>query len=105
MIPYYKLEKTQECKKFFFCHSGYFNFWDELLIMRLKEYSSENHAGIVLVNRTGRHFHGEITNNAKVMYNLSFSRSIEKHKPEQMFIDFPELERCRYESKKYKSNI
>ena len=32
ILPYYKIDKTEEEKQFFFTHVGYFNFWDEYLI-------------------------------------------------------------------------
>ena len=32
MLPYYKIEKTDEGKNFFYSNLGYFNFWDEYLI-------------------------------------------------------------------------
>ena len=35
ILPYYKIEKTEEGKQFFFANVGYFNFWDEYLIMNV----------------------------------------------------------------------
>ena len=37
ILPYYKIEKTEEGKEFFYTHRGYFNFWDEYLIMNIDE--------------------------------------------------------------------
>lgn len=33
MYPYYKLRRTEEDKEFFFNNIGFFNFWDEYLIL------------------------------------------------------------------------
>lgn len=57
VLPYYKIEKTEEGKEFFYAHRGYFNFWDEYLIMNIDE--GNNKAFFVLVNRTSRKFSGK----------------------------------------------
>ena len=90
ILPYYYIEQTNEGKHFFFKNAGYFNFWNEYLIMHVPTY---NHIFTVLVNRTGRKFHGTIeTEDYKVSKNLFFNSSIRTKKPEDMFDDFPELD-------------
>lgn len=92
LLPYFRLKKTQEDKDFFFAHSGFFNFWDELLIVRNKSYSPFGFAGCVLVDRGDRKFTGvEMTVNEKIMYGTIIDNSIRTRKPEEMFVDFPEL--------------
>lgn len=95
ILPYYKIEKTEEGKKFFFAHRGYFNFWDEYLIMNIDE--GNNKTFFVLVNRTGRKFSKvESTKeyeNATISYIID---SVQERKPEEMFEDFPELQRYDY---------
>lgn len=46
-MNYYKLKKMQKDKQFFYDHSGYFNFWDEVLILRDKSYATKDSAGLV----------------------------------------------------------
>lgn len=66
-MKYYVLEKTQECRDFFFNNEGIFNFWDEYVIVHLNELGDRHP---VLVNRTGRKFHGGyITPEAKRILN------------------------------------
>ena len=91
-MNYYKLQKIQKDKQFFYDHSGYFNFWDEVLILRDKQYATKDSAGLVLVNRTNREFHGCMSEEEKIIYPLYLNKSIREHKPEEMFKDFPELE-------------
>ena len=90
ILPYYKIEKTEEGKQFFYAHRGYFNFWDEYLIMNIDE--GYNKIFFVLVNRTGRKFsyvkEPDDYKAAKVSY---ITESIQERKPEEMFDDFPEL--------------
>ena len=91
-MNYYKLQKTQKDKQFFYEHSGYFNFWDVILILRDKRYATKDCVGLVLVNRTNQEFHGCISEEEKIIYPLYLNKSIREHKPEEMFKDFPELE-------------
>lgn len=94
MLPYYRIEKTIADKMFFFNNNGYFNFWDEYLIMRIIESNEKDIAGIVLINRTGSKFSGSINDfseNNKEHYKNTFNKSKEILKPEEMFLDFPEL--------------
>ena len=89
ILPYYKIEKTDEGKQFFFNNVGYFNFWDEFLIMHV---GLEYHTHTVLVNRPNRKFSNpEQTEDYKIKRNLYFKKSICQRQPEEMFIDFPEL--------------
>lgn len=53
ILNYYVLEKTNECKDFYFENEGIFNFWNTYLIVHLKSFN------IVLINRTNKIFHGE----------------------------------------------
>ena len=87
ILPYYRIERTEEGKQFFFSHKGYFNFWDKYLIMHIKGYSIFS----VLVNRPGTEFHGEITEDYRVVRYLYLKQSVSQRKPEEMFEDFPEL--------------
>lgn len=92
ILPYYKIEKTEEGKQFFYSHRGYFNFWDEYLIMNIDE--GNNKTFLVLVNRTGRKFSKvELTNEHKSAAILHITDSVQLRKPEEMFVDFPELEK------------
>lgn len=91
-MNYYKLKKDTKDKEFFYDHSGYFNFWDEVLILRDKRYTTKDSVGLVLVNRTDREFHGCISEEERIIYPLYLNKSIREHKPEEMFKDFPELE-------------
>lgn len=90
-MNYYRLEKKEEDRKFFYANSGYFNFWDELLILRDKNCSSDNNVGCVLVNRTNKVFDGEYTSNSWNVYIDHITNSIIRHVPKEMFDDFPEL--------------
>lgn len=91
-MNYYKLKKMQKDKQFFYDHSGYFNFWDEVLILRDKSYATKDSAGLVLVNRTNHEFNGRISEEEKIIYSLYLNKAIRAHKPRKMFKDFPELE-------------
>lgn len=44
-MNYYKLKKDTKDKQFFYEHSGYFNFWNEVLILRDKRYVTKDGAG------------------------------------------------------------
>ncbi len=91
ILPYYKLKKTEEDKKFFFNHEGYFNFWDEYLIMNTKE--GHNKIFVVLVNRPNKKFSNikRITEDYKIVSYTHIINSVVSQKPKDMFIDFPEL--------------
>lgn len=91
-LPYYKIEQTEEGRQFFLGHEGYFNFWDDYLVMNIKEGLSK--VFFVLVNRTGRKFSNiEPTEDCRVVRDLHITRSVKWQKPKEMFIDFPELEK------------
>ena len=95
ILPYYRIEKTEEGKQFFFANRGYFNFWDEYLIMNIGEEYNKTYS--VLVNRTGRKFNkAKVTayHAANVMLNIK--NSVCARKPEEMFDDFPELKKFDY---------
>ena len=94
ILPYYKIEKTEEGKEFFYTHRGYFNFWDEYLIMNIDE--GNNKVFLVLVNRTGRKFSGKLTDEYKVAATSHIKESVQERKPEAMFADFPELQNYDY---------
>ena len=90
-LPYYLISKTEEDRQFFYSHEGYFNFWDEYLIMNIKE--GYNKVFTVLVNRPDRKF-GKleiITEDYKAIRDLHIVNSVCSRKPKDMFIDFPEL--------------
>ena len=94
ILPYYKIEKTEEGRQFFFTHIGYFNFWNEYLIMNVglkyKAYS-------VLVNRPKRKFnHIRVTQDYKNKKYSYLKESVYQRKPEEMFADFPELKKFNY---------
>lgn len=90
ILPYYKIEKTEEGRQFFYAHRGYFNFWDEALIMNIDE--GNNKVFFVLVNRAGRKFNGaKLTDDYKVAVMSHIKESVQERKPEEMFDDFPEL--------------
>lgn len=95
ILPYYRIEKTEDGKQFFFANRGYFNFWDEYLIMNIGEERNKTYP--VLVNRTDRKF-----NKAKVAaYHaanvmLNIKNSVCARRPEEMFDDFPELKKFDY---------
>lgn len=94
ILPYYKIEKTEEDKQFFFSNVGYFNFWDEYLIMNVGlEYKTHT----VLVNRTNNKFSNpQQTEDYKVKRNLYLKAYVRQRKPEEMFVDFPELKKFDY---------
>lgn len=94
ILPYYKIEKTEEGKEFFCAHKGYFNFWDEYLVMNIDE--GNNKVFLVLVNRTGRKFSGKLTDDYKVVAISHITDSIQERKPEEMFKDFPEFKNYEY---------
>lgn len=89
ILPYYKIERTKEGKEFFFSHIGYFNFWDEYLILHTTE---SNGIYVALANRPQRQFSGKITNDKqKSSFVNAIATSVYYKKPEEMFEDFPEL--------------
>ena len=91
LLPYYKLQKIEKDKNFFYDHSGYFNFWDEYLLLRDKNYSDDNNVAVVLVNRINKKFRViKKLKNKKVYFNYVMD-SYKYHKPKEMFEDFPEL--------------
>ena len=91
ILPYYKIERTQEGKQFFFTHVGYFNFWDKYLIMNIGLMDGTYD---VLVNRAESKFSNpEQTENHKILRDLYVKKSVYERKPEEMFIDFPELKK------------
>ena len=88
-LPYYVLEKTEECRLFFHETSeGYFNFWNETLIMKTK---SCNNTYLVLVNRKKYEFSGSMENVPIGEIMVEYNKSIICKEPKQMFNDFPEL--------------
>lgn len=90
ILSYYKIEKTEEGKQFFYNNIGYFNFWDEYLIMNI----GHKECFTVLVNRAGRKFNTvNPTEDYKVIRDLHFKASVRQGKPEEMFTDFPELKK------------
>lgn len=90
ILPYYKIEKTQEGKEFFYSHYGYFNFFDEYLILNIPE--GDNKVFWMLVNRTGYKLKGtNSTKEQKFAARKNLTASIKAKKPEEMFDDFPEL--------------
>lgn len=99
MLPYYKIEKTDEGKNFFYSNLGYFNFWDEYLIANTG--TSNGEIFWVIVNRTGRKFNGVTTNKEQELdIRNELANSVYLRKPEEMFKDFPELKNYDY-LKKY----
>lgn len=95
ILPYYKIERTEEGKKFFYAHRGYFNFWDEYLIMNIDE--GNNKTFFVLVNRTGRKFSKvDLTKEHKDAAISHITDSVQEIKPEEMFDNFPELKKFDY---------
>lgn len=94
ILPYYKIEQTEEGKQFFYTHIGYFNFWDEYLIMNV---GLEYNTYTLLVNRPKTKFSNpKQTISYKVKRNGYLKESVRKRKPEEMFEDFPELEKFDY---------
>lgn len=86
MLPYYVLKKTEEDRLFFHSHKGFYNFFDEYLILNL---GYNNH--LVLVNRLKRKFHGEYVKEEASGFREVINKHIESHSPEEMFRDFPEI--------------
>ena len=69
MLPYYKIQKTEEDKRFYFSHEGYFNFWDKFLICNL------NKVNWVMINRVGRKFGKAIvTEEQRLSFNAVFEQ-------------------------------
>lgn len=94
ILPYYRIEKTEEGKQFFFSNRGYFNFWDEYLIMNIDE--GHNKVFSVVINRTGKKFSGKVTKRYKKAAMKYIGASVQEKKPEEMFVDFPELKNYDY---------
>ena len=90
ILPYYKLQKTKEDKKIFNSHKGYFNLWDEYLILHLG-YDIVR----IVVNRPKTKFNGHATKEQDENFNSSIAEHFKEHKPEEMFEDFPELENIK----------
>ena len=91
VLPYYKIERTDEGRQFFYSHIGYFNFWNEYLIANTRE--SNREVFWVIVNRTGRTFSGgNSTDKQKLDIKTSLADSLCLRLPKEMFTDFPELE-------------
>ena len=93
VLPYYKIERTKEGKEFFYSHIGYFNFWDDLLILKTEE---SNGLYIVLVDRGNykeRYKFGKYKANDKQKSSFcnAIATSVYYKKPEEMFDDFPEM--------------
>ena len=92
ILPYYKIEPTEEGKQFFYTHRGYFNFWDEYLVMNIDE--GNNNVFFVLVNRPNAKFSKvETSNECRAAVTSYITESVQERKPEEMFEDFPELEK------------
>lgn len=88
-LPYYILKKTEECKLFFYKTSeGYFNFWNEILIMKTKRC---NDAYLVLIDREKRKFKVNMEDVPIGEMMVEYQKSIICKEPKQMFEDFPEL--------------
>lgn len=49
-LEYYRLEGNDKDREFYFANEGIFNFWDEYLIVHIRN------VHILVVNRTGREF-------------------------------------------------
>ena len=92
MLPYYVLEKTEECKLFFRSHKGFFNFWNQYLILN----AGYDDIFWALVNRPKTKFHGIMTKEQKERFKIIMIEHPEAHLPEEMFVDFPELEIMRF---------
>ena len=90
ILPYYKIEKTEEGKEFFYSHYGYFNFWDEYLIANIPE--GDGKVFYLLVNRTGfKNSCAETTKKFRSAMRNNIEDSICSLEPEEMFDDFPEM--------------
>ena len=95
ILPYYKIEKTKEGKQFFYANRGYFNFWDEYLIMNIDE--GCNKVFSCLVNRTGVKFGTvELADSYTAASVSHIKASVRERRPEEMFDDFPELKKFDY---------
>lgn len=93
MLPYYKIERTNEGKEFFFKNVGYFNFWDEYLVLNV----GYKNWYTVLISRTKTDFHiTQPTEDYNVVTNLYIEKSIRKKEPKEMFVDFPELNKITF---------
>ena len=93
MLAYYVLQKTEEDKKFFFSHKGYYNFWNEYLICNIYPMGK---LYWVIVNRTGRSFSKvKPKEDQRIAFSVMLEQSIRNKIPKEMFIDFPELENIR----------
>ena len=92
MLPYYVLEKTDECKLFFRSHKGFFNFWNQYLILN----AGYDDIFWVLVNRPKTKLHGITTKEQKERFKAITIEHLKAHLPEEMFVDFPELEIMRF---------
>lgn len=94
ILPYYKIDKTEEGKQFFFSNIGYFNFWDEYLIMNV---GLDYKIYTVLVNRPKRKFSNQkVTEDYSAKTMAYLKSSIRERRPEEMFVDFPELKKFDY---------
>lgn len=101
ILPYYKIEKTKDGKQFFYSHEGYFNFWDEYLIMNIMD--KKFYA--VLINRPCTKFPKyETSEEYNSNVNSQLADSVYLRKPEEMFEDFPELDKYEYLKKYSKYN-
>ena len=95
MLQYYKIEKTEKGRIFFYENIGYYNFWDEYLIAHTN--TSNKKIFWVLVNRTGREFGNAIaTEEQKSDIRNEFADSVYSKEPKEMFNDFQELEEYSY---------
>lgn len=100
ILPYYRIEKSEEGRDFFYANLGYFNFWDEYLIANTEE--SNGKIFHVLVNRTGRKFSNPKVSKKQIeCIRKHVADSICLMKPEEMFEDFPELLENYNWTKKY----
>lgn len=96
LLPYYKLEKTNTDKEFFFSHVGFYNFWDTYLILNS---NVENKVYYVIVDRVGRKY----TQNVDIKYEdkhvakTIFANALHRRCPKEMFNDFSELNNLRNE--------
>lgn len=93
ILPYYKINKTEKDKHLFYTHKGYFNFWNEYLIMN----TGNKDLFTVLVNRTNRKFNRvvEPTEKYKTIILANICNSTYFRKPKKMFVDFPELDELK----------
>ncbi len=92
VLPYYKIERTNEGKEFFYSHIGYFNFWDKYLILRTEELKDKG--GIMLVNRGNIKLDGfKMTKGQKLSVRKLIFKVVFLRKSGKMFEDFPELKK------------